>query len=338
MIKPKAIDRASHPLSKQMLRAGVVWFLTLALCWQLALPVLASGRKERRDNASKSSRPKKAPAKSARRSAAQTNAANVTTISAASFESCMAPDSIMAAFGPALATKSDAATSLPLPTDLAGTTVTVRDSAENERAAQLFYVSPNQVNFLVPQQTTSGAAIITIISANGVISQGTVQVSSVCQGVFTANASGSGAPAANLFRLRNGQLISESLTDPDPAGGFKPRPIDPGLDTDRLFLALYLTGLRGAPDPNNDGNANENVRVIIGNLEIKPDYAGRQGGFEGLDQVNVELDRSLAGRGRLNVTVTVNGFNSSNVTEIEFGPVAGSAPPQITGFSAAEGV
>lgn len=336
-MKTKNPNRAFHSLTRSTLRTSLIWCLTLTLCSQTALPALASGRGERRGKTSVATRTKPAPPRAAaKRRAAQTNAVPVTVVSAASFETAVAPDSIMAAFGTALATRTEAAATLPLPTTLAGTTVTVRDSAGTDHPAQLFFVSANQVNFLLPGAAALGEAVVTIISAGGVISQGAIQINQVGAGVFTANANGRGVPAANLLRLRDGQLLAESLTEPDPAGGVRARAIDPGPEGDRFFLILYLTGLRRAPDPNNDNNARESVRVIVGNLELMPDYAGRQGAFEGLDQINVELDRNLIGRGRLHVTVTVNGFNAANVAEINFGASGGNAPPQITGFGASE--
>lgn len=340
---PRFIDPQGSALRRRAiaqrrgLRLTSVWLLTLVLCSQAALPVLASGRGERRGKTSVATGAKPpSPRATAKRRAAQTNAVPVTVVSAASFETAVAPDSIMAAFGTALATRTEAAATLPLPTALAGTTVTVRDSAGTDHPAQLFFVSANQVNFLLPGSAALGEAVVTVISASGVISQGAIQINQVGAGVFTANANGRGVPAANLLRLRDGQLLSESLTEPDPAGGVRARPIDPGPADDRFFLILYLTGLRRAPDPNNDNNARESVRVIVGNLELVPDYAGRQGAFEGLDQINVELDRNLIGRGRLHVTVTVNGFNAANVAEINFGAAAGNAPPQLSGFGASE--
>lgn len=78
-------------------------------------------------------------------------AANVvTSVSAASFDknALVAPESIVAAFGTDLATTVLSATTQPLPTSLAGTTVKVKDSANVERLAQLFFVSPGQVNYM----------------------------------------------------------------------------------------------------------------------------------------------------------------------------------------------
>src|SRR5262249_53124174 len=76
-----------------------------------------------------------------------TAANTVTSVSAASFSATkLTSEGIAAAFGTGLATTTQVATSLPLPTALAGTTVTVKDSAGSERLAPLFFVSPGQIN------------------------------------------------------------------------------------------------------------------------------------------------------------------------------------------------
>src|SRR5215470_10407448 len=79
----------------------------------------------------------------------------VTTVSAASFAPIVAPDSIAASFGGRLATQVAQATTNPLPTSLAGTTVKV-----NGVMAGLFYVSPTQVNYHIPPETKPGAVSV----------------------------------------------------------------------------------------------------------------------------------------------------------------------------------
>jgi hypothetical protein len=92
----------------------------------------------------------------------------VSSVSAASFLGAeLAPDSIIAAFGVNLATAVVIANTSPLPTMLAGTKVSVKDSAGTERLAPLFFVAPSQVNFLIPPTAQAGDAVIEIIAADG---------------------------------------------------------------------------------------------------------------------------------------------------------------------------
>ena len=50
-----------------------------------------------------------------------------------------------------------------------------------------------------------------------------------------------------------------------------------------------------------------NDGVKIGGVNAETLFAGPQGTFAGLDQLNVSLPRSLAGRGEVDVTVIVEG-------------------------------
>ncbi len=274
--------------------------------------------------------------KAARRGKTEPAAVAVSTVSAASFESIsVAPESIAAAFGAQLATQTvvagDANPSQPgiqLPTELAGTTVEV-----NNRRAGLFFVSSGQINFVIPSATEVGPANVVIRSGDGTVSNGTMQVQAVTPAIFSANANGQGVPSATLLRVRtNGQQVFEPVSQFDSTTNrFIPKPIDLGPEGERVFLVLFLTGVRRAPDTNGDGNFNENVRVLIGGESMTPFYAGPQPEFIGLDQINYELPRSLQGRGLVNISVSVPGAASSNLAEIEIGGARGT-PPQIVGF------
>jgi hypothetical protein len=74
-----------------------------------------------------------------------------------------AAQSIVSAYGANLATGTASATVTPLPTSLDGTTVTVTDSAGVSRPAPLFYVSPTQVNYEIPEGTAPGTATVYLI-------------------------------------------------------------------------------------------------------------------------------------------------------------------------------
>lgn len=264
----------------------------------------------------------------------------VATVSAASFESTpVAPDSIVAAFGTQLATQttnaSDADPNTPgiqLPTQLAGTTVEV-----NGRRAGLFFVSSSQINYVIPPETEDGTVNVVVKSGDGTISNGTVQIARVAPAIFTANANGKGVAAATVIRFKtDGSQSYESLYEYNQTvQRFITKPIDLGPEGDRLFLVLFLSGIRRADDPNSDGNVNENARVLIGGNEIAPLFAGRQPDFVGLDQINVEIPRSLIGRGVVNVSVSATGFTSSNLADIEIAGAPGNSPPQVSGFGAA---
>ncbi len=92
----------------------------------------------------------------------------VASVSAASFSGAtLASESIVAAFGTGLAITTQTAATVPLPTSLAGTTISVKDSAGTERLAPLFFVSPGQINYQMPPGTMTGAATVTMTNRYG---------------------------------------------------------------------------------------------------------------------------------------------------------------------------
>lgn len=257
----------------------------------------------------------------------------VATLSAASFEAGAAPESIVASFGQNLATRTASATTVPLPTQLAGTTVEV-----NGVRAELFFVSATQVNYLIPADTATGTANIVIRSGDGTVSNGTIQIVQVMPGIFSANGNGRNAAAAVFLRVRrNGTQIIQTY---EPATQFNAtsgrmvtKPVDISPTTDTIYLVLFTTGLRYFDPP-----ASENVKVLIGGILVAPDSVTKLG-LVGVDQVNVRIPRDLIGRGVVNVSVSVEGFSSSNLVEIEIGGTGtGPTAPQIVGLIPQEGI
>ncbi len=231
----------------------------------------------------------------------------VSTVSAANFANQVAVESIASAFGGSLAITSASATSLPLPTSLGGTSVRLRDSAGNERLAPLFYISSTQINYQIAPGILTGQASVTVTSGSGAVSTGSINVNTVAPGIFTADATGNGLAAAGVFRIRgDGSQSNEPVARFDPGQNrFVAVPIDLGPATDQVFLILYGTGLRFR---------SVLPSVSIGGVGSQVTFAGAQGGFVGLDQINVRLDRSLAARGAVNVVMTVDGTPANTVS------------------------
>ncbi|MBI3427717.1 MAG: PKD domain-containing protein [Acidobacteria bacterium] len=232
----------------------------------------------------------------------------VTTVSAASYNAVLAPEIIVAAFGSALANTTKAVEETPLPIVLDGVSVRVRDSAGTERLAQLFFISPTQINHQIPAGTATGAATITISNGDVAIATGTAQIAAVAPGLFTADASGRGIPAAVVLRIKaNGAQSFEPVARFDPAQNrLVAVPIDLGPATEQVFLLLFGTGIRF-----NSGLAAVTSR--IGGVNAEVTFAGAQGSLVGLDQINQRLPRNLAGRGEVEIVLTVDGHPANTV-------------------------
>lgn len=228
----------------------------------------------------------------------------VISVSAASYSRTkLASEAIAAAYGSNLSATTEIATAFPLPTSLAGTTVKVKDSSGAERLAPLFYVSPTQINYLIPAGTLPGMATITVTDTRGNVTIGTEVIMEVGPGFFTADASGRGVPAALVLRVKGGRATYELVARYDAAQQkFVPIPIDLGPEagqaTEQVFLILFGTGLR--PNPSMP------LRTFIGDQFVEPLYIGAQPAYIGLDQVNLPIPRNLSGRGEVDVKMEVD--------------------------------
>ncbi|MBS1812766.1 MAG: DUF3466 family protein [Acidobacteria bacterium] len=221
----------------------------------------------------------------------------------------LAPEAIASVFGTNLATTTASAASIPLPTTLAGTEVIVRDSAGKERLAPLFYVSPGQINYQIPVGTELGATTVTIISSDHSISFGTTVTAATAPGLFSVNSDGKGLAAAQVQRIRadGSQSVEPVARYDETLRKFVAAPIDFGASTDQVFLNLYGTGIRYRSNL-------ANVTAKVGGTAASVQYAGTQGGYVGVDQINIAVPRSLVGRGEVEIQLTIDGQTANAVT------------------------
>ncbi len=214
----------------------------------------------------------------------------------------LAPGSIAVAYGTNLASGNGQASGATLPTQLGGISVTVKDSAGVSRLAGLYYVSSNQVDYVVPLGTASGVATVTVGNR-----QSSAFIGAVGPGLFSADGSGNGVAAAlGLLASPDGMQV------PDPvfecgSSGCASVPMSLGAASDILVVELYGTGISGR-------SSLANVAAEIGGVPSYVAYAGAPGQYAGLDQVNVYVPPSLAGAGEVPLVLTVDGVTANVVT------------------------
>jgi uncharacterized protein (TIGR03437 family) len=216
-----------------------------------------------------------------------------------------APESIVSAYGTALATGTTLAATIPLPVSLDGNTVTVTDSAAAAHQAPLFYVSPSQINFEIPAGTATGAATVTFQNQNGTTQSAPISIGTVSPGIFELN--GAGLVAAWVLPVISGVQQPLQPVYQISSGSVVPLPINLGPSTEQVYLEMYGTGIRSA----------KSVTVTMGTLSVPLLYAGAAPVYAGLDQVNIgPLPAALAGTGSLNIVITADGqaANTVNVT------------------------
>lgn len=240
---------------------------------------------------------------------ASPRAGAASAVSAASFlGGRLAAGSIISLFGANLANGLVVNSEAVAPEELGGVSVSVRDIVGIERKAQIFFVSPSQVNALLPADTASGPVNISIKTASGALASAAVEVVDFAAGLFAATSDG--LAAANLLRIsEDGSRSVEPVVELNAAGQVVAKPIDLGPATEQVFLLLYGTGIRGRAS-----TPTTTVSVAGANQVVQ--YAGAQGEFVGLDQVNIRLNRNLAGRGLVEIKLTQNFSLESNVIKV----------------------
>ena len=201
-------------------------------------------------------------------------------------------------------------------TTLGRVTVLVTDANGVGRLAPLLFVSPVQINYLIPAGTFDGSATVTTTNSDGIVLVGRVEIQPVAPALFGT---------ALLVRLEDGVQTVQAVfpaiaageggiatSAPSPSDGqrFDGLPIDMGPETDLVYLVLFGTGLRF-------GSSLATVTANIGGVDATVAYAGAQNEFAGLDQVNIALPRSLVGAGEAELQLTVDG-TPANIMYLEF--------------------
>ncbi|MDA1234671.1 MAG: hypothetical protein O3A53_07710 [Acidobacteria bacterium] len=197
-------------------------------------------------------------------------------VDAASFRAAIAPGGLASLFGTELAGVTAAATSLPLPTTLAGVRVQVAGVD-----APLLFVSPRQINFQIPLEAAIGSAPIVAIT-------GTVQSAPQLATVVTY------APATFVNPETGRPIIQRHPDGALITGENRAKPGD--------TLIIYVTGIGGLDVAPATGAAASDSplsistvtpTVTVGGVPVEVLFAGLAPGFVGLGQINIVLPDDL---------------------------------------------
>jgi uncharacterized protein (TIGR03437 family) len=207
------------------------------------------------------------------------------------------PGGLVSIFGRNLANMTIEATRLPLSSTMGGAVVTF-----NGVAAPLLYVSPGQINAIVPELfgVFDSVQVQVTVSSAAVSSPEIVPFAPVSPGVFTVARDGQGLAAAL-------HADGRPVTEANPARRGE-------------FVQIYCAGLGstsppappGLPAPNQEPLARTDapVRVSLGGVTgIVPQFAGLAPGFASLYQVNIQVP-SGAPSGRAALVIFVGGVPS----------------------------
>jgi uncharacterized protein (TIGR03437 family) len=221
------------------------------------------------------------------------------TVNAASFDSepALAPGSLISIFGQNLASRTLSASSLPLPTSLAGTTVEIRDDRQapfgNSHPARLLFVSETQINAMIPYEVPANRHYQIIVRRSGNSASEVIPVAAAAPGVFKDPRS-----------ITQGIITHADFTLADTT-----RPASRGE-----IVVIFCTGLglvspavaSGAAAPSSPLSRTVlPVEVTIAGRTAQVTFAGLTPGFAGLYQVNAVVPNE-APSGNPHVIVYVN--------------------------------
>ncbi len=211
-------------------------------------------------------------------------------VNGATFEAGVAAGGVMSVFGRNLAFETLGFSTLPLPTELAGVRVFA-----GERALPLLFVSPGQINALLPLDRT-GDTRVRVVTPNGAAEM-SVNVLETAPAIFRYNGH------AAITRSDGSQVTPSN-------------PVFPGET-----LTAYLTGLGRVHQPVQIGaaapfspaaEAMARVSVVLDGSPITPSFAGLSPGSAGLYQVNFRAPYEL-GSGTFGLRIRAGGGQSSPV-------------------------
>ena len=206
--------------------------------------------------------------------------------------------SFAAAYGTNLAAAPMTA-SAPFPLTLGGVAVSITDRAGLTTAAPVEFVSPTQVNYLVPAGLASGIATVTIGASSG-----SAQIDAIGPGLYSMNGQGTGVAGAAVYAA-DGTATPVTVFQCTTTCVSAPMSLGPG--TSKLVVTLYGTGFRNLSSPSA-------ASLWIGGQAAQILYIGAQPQYPGLDQINIVVPPSLAGSGEVPVVLTVDGQSTNAVT------------------------
>jgi uncharacterized protein (TIGR03437 family) len=205
--------------------------------------------------------------------------------------------SIISIFGVNLAAAEATAPSLPLPTELAGASVTI-----GGRAAPLYYVSPGQINAQIPVELSTPSTSLVVQNGASSSDPVTIFLRPANPGIFAQNSSGSGPgvithPSTNLLVTTDSPASPGEVVQIYAAGL---GPVAPFLPSGRPAADLPLSRTLSLPS------------VTMNGMPATVSFSGLAPGFVGLYQVNAQVPQGI--QGTVSVTVSVEGISSNAVT------------------------
>ena len=232
-------------------------------------------------------------------------------VSAASFRGTVSPDSLASIFGTDFADaqfNAELDGDGELPTVLGGISVEIDGTL-----ARLIFVSPTQINFVVPESLDLGTARVRVLHAVPAVKGGDSDLRADVQ--LTA-------PGIFAIRCLRGDQAAVLNGVTFRTGPFRATTPENQIEDKRTRLAIFATGIRFAGNPEREIGVNVASSLTLeaidaaGNVyELELEYGGPAPNFKGLDQLNAVLTAELDGLGILWLRIK-DGERVSNLASV----------------------
>jgi uncharacterized protein (TIGR03437 family) len=237
----------------------------------------------------------------------------VVSVNAASYEKGpLARGSLASVFGNNLATRTEKSQDATAKTKLGDVTVQLTGSDNVTRAAELVMVSPQQINFVIPDGSPLGKTLMVIKDGEKDTATGEFQVADASPALFTSDSGDGKSKLAVGMASANGSA-NQSIVNSDGI----PSMIGPGAPWAPTTVTLLGTGIRYASD----------VQVRIGDQVVATTFVEKDDERPGVDRVTFRMPRmSRAGMNTLSLVVNTrsSATASSGATTLAAGAAQSS--------------
>ncbi len=173
--------------------------------------------------------------------------------------------------------------------------LTLLTASKERLPVRVLYSSPAQVNAVLPDTPGIEGRALLCLGQSPQEKCAPITIVRTAPDVLTADSSGRGAAAALFYRAK--QDGTEGRYEPVAAienGKSVLVPARPPAEGEVLYLILFGSGWRNHATAN--GRLREGASAYLNDTPAQVTFAGAQGDFYGLDQMNIQISPSLKGK------------------------------------------
>jgi uncharacterized protein (TIGR03437 family) len=233
----------------------------------------------------------------------------------------IARGSLFSIFGARIGPGASPSLAFPLSTTLGGVSIQVTQGTTTAAAIPVF-VSPNQINAIMPSNAPLGAVSIYVTVANQKSPPNPARIVTDSFGIFAINSGGSGPGVMQNFVSPTSLPINSTAAAAQPG----------------QTIILYGTGLGAGLNADNvapaSGSLPTKVEVFVGGQLAATSYSGRSPCCSGLDQIAFTVPVGAPPGCWVPVQIRTSGVTVSNTATMAISPDGARCSDSINALSA----